>query len=139
MRNHPPGYSLAAVAKNSIRMERDHFRQDLEPARAARLFQRHVELIELETTSYCNRTCSFCPNSFIDRRSEKLLMPDAAWRAIVSGLRAVDYSHTIVWSRYSEPLSERGIVDRIREVREAAPRARISVNSNGDYLDPDYV
>src|SRR4051812_19388145 len=106
MRNHSSGYSLAAVAKNSVRMEGDHFREDLDPAGAAGLFRRHVELIELEPTSYCNRTCSFCPNSFLDRRSEKLLMPDRAWRAIVSGLEAVDYDRTIVWSRYSEPLSE---------------------------------
>ena len=60
-----------------------------------------------------------------------------AWRAIVDGLRDVEYGNTIVWSRYSEPLSERGIVDRIREVRAAAPRSRTCVNTNGDYLDPD--
>ena len=51
--------SFAAVAKNSLRMEPDQFRTDLSPDRALELFQRHVELIEVETTSYCNRTCSF--------------------------------------------------------------------------------
>jgi hypothetical protein len=120
-------------------MEPDHFRLDLSHAEGIRLFKEHVELVEFETTSYCNRTCSFCPNSFIDRLSEKLTMPEHSWRAILDGLREVDYSSTIVWSRYSEPLSERRILQRIREVREAAPGSRICINSNGDYLDADYL
>jgi MoaA/NifB/PqqE/SkfB family radical SAM enzyme len=120
-------------------MEHDHFRLDLPHADAVRLFRDHIELVEFETTSYCNRTCSFCPNSFIDRLSEKLTMPEPAWQMILAGLREVDYDGTIVWSRYSEPLSEVRIVDRIREVRHAAPRCRIGVNSNGDFLDADYL
>src|SRR5690349_18554860 len=131
--------SVGAVVRNSLRMEPAHFRFDLPQDEAVRLFREHVELIEFETTSYCNRTCSFCPNSFIDRLSEKLTMPEATWQTILSGLRDVDYSGSVVWSRYSEPLSERRIIERIREVRRAAPAARICINSNGDYLDADYL
>jgi MoaA/NifB/PqqE/SkfB family radical SAM enzyme len=132
-------HSLGAVVRNSLRMEDAHFRSDLPRDEAVRLFGEQVELIEFETTSYCNRTCSFCPNSIIDRLSEKLIMPEATWQAILDGLREVEYSSTIVWSRYSEPLSERRILERVRQVREAAPRARICINSNGDYLDADYL
>ena len=66
-------------------------------------------------------------------------MPDETWQAILDGLRSVDYDGTFVWSRYSEPLSEKRILDRIREVRAAAPRTRITVNSNGDFLTADYL
>jgi MoaA/NifB/PqqE/SkfB family radical SAM enzyme len=132
-------HSVGAVVRNSLRVEPGHFRLDLAPADATRLFKEHVELVEVETTSYCNRTCSFCPNSFIDRLSEKLMMPEPAWQAILAGLEEVGYDGTIVWSRYSEPLSERRILNRIREVRRAAPRCRICVNSNGDFLDADYL
>ena len=131
--------SLAAVAKNSLRIEPRHYDRNLDRAQAAELFRDHVELVEFETTSYCNRTCSFCPNSQIDRRSEKTSMPEATWRRIVDDLRELDYSGTIVWSRYSEPTSEKRIVERIAEVRQAAPRARIAINSNGDYLTPAYL
>jgi hypothetical protein len=131
--------SFAAVAKNSLMMEPDQFRTDLSPDRARELFKRHVELIEVETTSYCNRTCSFCPNAQIDRRSEKHIMPEETWQAILDGMREVDFDGSIVWSRYSEPLSEKRILDRIREVRLAAPKARITVNSNGDFLTADYL
>src|SRR2546423_3200780 len=133
MRGRKPFASIGAVIRNSLRMEDGHFRFDLPRDEALALFRDHVELIEFETISYCNRTCSFCPNSFIDRRSEKLSMPDSAWAAILDGLRDVGYSRTLVWSRYSEPLSEPAIVGRIRQARAAAPRARICVNSNGDY------
>jgi len=120
-------------------MEENHFRRDLPQKDAIRLFKKYVELIEVETTSYCNRTCSFCPNSFIDRRSEKSTMPEDTWQEILRGLREVAYDGTIVWSRYSEPLSERRILNRIREVRLAAPRIRICINSNGDYLDSTFL
>jgi len=131
--------SFAVVLRNSFRAEQDHFRKDLPTNRARALFKKHIELVEFETTSYCNRVCSFCPNKFIDRRSEKLIMPDHTWKAILQGLKEVDYDGTVVWSRYSEPLSEHQIVERIRDVRSCAPKARIGINSNGDYLDSDYL
>src|SRR5262249_17239191 len=131
--------SFGSVLRNSVRIEANHLRSELARAELLSLFKSHVELIEVETTSYCNRVCSFCPNSFLDRRSEKHSMPEAAWDAILSGLRELDYSGGFVWSRYSEPLSERRIVERIHEVRSASPRCRICINSNGDYLDSSYL
>jgi hypothetical protein len=64
-------HSAAALVRNSLRIEPDQFRLDLSHRDAVGLFKRRVELLEIETTSYCNRTCSFCPNAFIDRLSEK--------------------------------------------------------------------
>jgi hypothetical protein len=132
-------HSVGAIVRNSLKMEDEHFRFDLETADAQGLFTRHVEQIEWETTSYCNRVCSFCPNSFLDRLSAKHTMPEVTWQAILDDLRAINYSGSVIWSRYSEPLSERHIVERIRQVRRAAPQARICIFSNGDYLDADYL
>lgn len=132
-------HSLGAVIKNSLKIESAHFATALPNDAAIGLFKRHVELIEIETTSYCNRTCSFCPNSFIDRRSEKHTMPEDTWETILGGLRELDYTRNLVWSRYSEPLSERRITERIKQVRDVAPRARLCIDSNGDYLDKDYL
>ena len=40
---------------------------------------------------------------------------------------------------YNEPLSDRAIVGHISRVREAAPAATISVYSNGDYVNAEYL
>jgi hypothetical protein len=131
--------SAAAVLKNSLRAEPGHYDLQLPRAKAIELFQRHVGLVEVETTSYCNRTCSFCPNSFIDRRSKKHPMPEPVWERILDDLRVLDYSGSFFWCRYSEPTSEERLVERIRQVRRVAPKARIGIDSNGDYLDEDYL
>jgi hypothetical protein len=131
--------SIAAVIRNGLRIEPAHLSSSLGRSESTALFRRFVEQIEVETTSFCNRTCSFCPNSFIDRRSERLSMPEPTWHTIVGGLREVRFEGTFVWSRYSEPLSERRILDRVREVRAAAPACRVAINTNGDYLDGSYL
>jgi len=127
-----------AVVKNSLRIVPEHFEVDLPRSRAVQLFKEFVELIEIETTAYCNRTCSFCPNSFLDRRTIRF-MPDDTWQAILAGMREVDYDGTVVWSRYSEPTSEKGITERIKQVKEAAPNCRVCINTNGDYLNAGYL
>jgi hypothetical protein len=136
---HGTGRSIAGIARNGLRTQSAHFDAALNHRDALRLFAEFVEQIEVETTSYCNRVCSFCPNSFIDRRSEQSPMPEPAWRAILEGLAEVGFRGTFVWSRYSEPLSEERIVERIKEVRRAAPACRIAINTNGDYLDRKYL
>ena len=127
------------VLRHSLRQEPDHYDRLLPRDRAVALFKRHVELIEVETTSYCNRTCSFCPNSSIDRRSEKVIMPEACWDNILRDLHDCDYDGSFFWCRYSEPLSERRIIERIAEVRRAAPQSHICIDSNGDYLDGAFL
>lgn len=132
-------HSVGAVVRNSLRMQPEHFQTSLAEPDAVKLFQSSVEMIEVETTSFCNRTCSFCPNSFIDRHSEKNSTPEEVWQAILVGLKQVNYSGNFVWSRYSEPLSEKRILDRIQDVHQAAPNCRVGINSNGDYLNADYL
>jgi hypothetical protein len=130
--------ATGAVVRNSLRLERDHFRHDLTRADALELFKKSVELIEYETTAYCNRVCSFCPNSFLDRRTVRE-MPEDVWRKILLNLNEVDYDGTVVWSRYAEATSEERLPDRVRQVKDAAPKCRVAVNSNGDYLNAKYL
>jgi radical SAM protein with 4Fe4S-binding SPASM domain len=61
-------------------------------------------------------------------------MPPETWQAILDGLRETRFEGTVVWSRYAEALAQKDIINRIRAVRSAAPRARLAMNSNGDYL-----
>ena len=47
--------------------------------------------IEIEVFSYCNRKCWFCPNSFIDRRTENLIMPEEKYLNILQQLKDMNF------------------------------------------------
>src|SRR5439155_16258576 len=103
------------------------------------LFASSVKLVEIETFTYCNRTCWFCPNSRIDRRTTNRYMDEELYLKIISELAEIDYRGTITYSRYNEPLADRIILTRLREARAALPNALLSTHTNGDYLTRDYL
>ncbi|MDP4028259.1 MAG: radical SAM protein [Gallionella sp.] len=108
-----------------------------ESARA--LFARSVERIEVETHSYCNRRCDYCPNAVGDRLGANQRMADDIWHLLLSNLREIDYAANFIFTSYNEPLADKIILQRIREAREYIPRARTMIYTNGDYLKPDYL
>lgn len=108
---------------------------DTSVERSRELFKQFVELVEIENHSYCNRTCWFCPNVFLDRRSANHVMPDALFRKLVGDLQSIDYTQTLVWSRYHEPMADDSIYPRIAEARRSLPGAYLVLTSNGDYLN----
>lgn len=103
-------------------------------------FKNQLKLIEIEVFSYCNRKCWFCPNSYIDRKSETILMPESAYISILEQLKEIDYDQEITYSRYNEPLSKKDIIlKRISQAREYLPKAKLRTNTNGDYLSLKYI
>lgn len=120
-------------------MELAHFRPATTRDEARRLFAASVSMVEVELFSYCNRVCWFCPNSSIDRRSQREFMAPAIYHGILDRLAEIDYAGSISYSRYNEPLADRSILDRIAEARAAVPRATLHTNTNGDYLTRDYL
>ena len=108
-------------------------RIDLDQAK--QLFVEFVDQVEIENHNFCNRVCWFCPNSFIDRRSELRLMSDTVFEKIITDLAAVNYTGALTWSRYHEALADDSIFDRIAHARRALPEAALVVISNGDYMD----
>jgi len=113
----------------------DLLRADTPIVRVKRLFAQYVELVEIENHSYCNRTCWFCPNAFLDRRSVNHLMPDAVFEKIIGDLASIDYRQTLVWSRYHEALAHESIYARVARARALLPKALLVITSNGDYLN----
>lgn len=103
-------------------------------------FKDNLKLIEIEVFSYCNRKCWFCPNSYIDRKSETIIMPEQKYLSILEQLKEIDYDQEITYSRYNEPLSKKEIIlERIRQAREYLPKAKLRTNTNGDYLSLKYI
>ena len=96
--------------------------------------------IEIEVFSYCNRKCWFCPNSFIDRRTVNLIMPEQKYLNILQQLKDMNFEGEIAYSRYNEPLSHKDIfIKRLKQAREYLPKAKLRTNSNGDYVTKNYI
>nr|VFJ43145.1 MAG: Radical SAM superfamily protein [Candidatus Kentron sp. DK] len=119
--------------------EQDHFVGGLDPVRARRLFARSVSMVEIETSSYCNRVCWFCSNATYDRRSQKQFMDSSLYERILDELASIRYQQKISYSRYNEPLASPTILDRIREANRIIPGALLHLNTNGDFLDREYL
>jgi MoaA/NifB/PqqE/SkfB family radical SAM enzyme len=106
---------------------------------AKALFKRAVLRVEVETHSYCNRRCGYCPNVVGDRLGDNKRMPDRIFARIFDDLAEIDYDQIVVFSGYNEPLADRHILARISQARRSAPKSTIRTYTNGDYLKPDYV
>ena len=101
-----------------------------------RLFKRNVELVEVEPHAYCNRTCSFCPNSIIDRLTIKETFDAKLYEKLLDDLASIDYDRTLRLARYSEPMAHDHIYDMVARARRRLPRAVLDIVTNGDYLTP---
>ena len=93
-----------------------------------------IRLIELELFSFCNRTCNFCPNHYIDRLSDNKVLPIDVFKKLIDELKLNQFKGVISFSRYCEPFAFRNILEeRIKYIREHLPGIKLVCNTNGDY------
>ena len=88
---------------------------------AKRYFASTVGRVEVETHSYCNRRCSYCPNVVGDRLGDNVRMEEPVWRMVLDNLAEIGFRHNFVMNSYNEPLADRAILDRIREHGKRCP------------------
>jgi len=109
----------------------------LDQAGKRALFKRNITLVELEPHAFCNRTCSFCPNSTIDRLTVKTALERPLYESILNDLKAIEYDQMLRFARYSEPMADDHIYDMVAMARRHLPKADIDIVTNGDYLDAE--
>ena len=128
-----------------MNITQDHFRpgDQLTDEQARNLFAQSVSLVEIETFTFCNRTCHFCPNKDMPFRQDKAggkFMDTDLYSRILRDLHSISYTGSVTYSRYNEPLAERDtILARIREARMWLPQSFLFTHTNGDYLTRDYL
>lgn len=115
----------------------EHFRAP-PPESQAELFRTAVRSVEIEVSSFCNRSCWFCPNATHSRR-ERNFMSDDVYSWVIGALAGISYDGVISYSGYTEAAHDRSFLDRIRFARERLPHSHIFTCSNGDYLTPEYL
>lgn len=93
-----------------------------------------LRLIEIELFSFCNRTCNFCPNHYIDRLTGNKVLDINIFKNLILELKQERFSGVISFSRYCEPFAFRSILeDRIKFIRKHLPHTKLVSNTNGDY------
>lgn len=98
------------------------------------LFKEFVEVVNLETTTQCNRHCSYCPLAKDDRGMSQVSLKDSIFEKILLELSAINYNGLISLNLYNEPLLDKNLEEKIIKIRSKLPNCFISFNSNGDYL-----
>jgi cyclic pyranopterin phosphate synthase len=102
-------------------------------------FRDMFENVNVETTTWCNRRCEWCPNSVFDRglRENQRWMPTKLIHKIIDELGAIGYRGKFSPHSYGEPLLDKRIPELIAYARKAMPHANIVLKSNGDLLTPE--
>ena len=75
----------------------------------------NIAVIDIETSTACNRKCDYCPNSVYDNASlaNESFMDQFVFEKIIQDLWSENYSGEICLQRYNEPLMDRRIVDLV--------------------------
>lgn len=120
-----------------LRIANQQFHRQPDPAIQKELFSSSVKRVAIETSSYCNRRCVFCPNADGSRLGTRKLMPDEMFNAIIDDLAQIGYSNAILFHLYNEPLANPNIFFQIAYARLKLPKAALSFNTNGDYIKAD--
>ena len=98
------------------------------------LFKKYVEIINLETSAYCNRVCPYCPVSIYERKDKTIKIPESILSSIITALKEVDYTKRISLNLYNEPLYSSFIFEVLSKLNRELPNSILHLNSNGDYI-----
>ncbi len=88
--------------------------------------------VEIETTTICNRKCSYCPNYTVGRPPR--LMEENTFYKIIDSLKKYNFQGRISPHFYGEPLTDSRLEMFIRYAHTNLPKATIKLFTNGDLL-----
>jgi MoaA/NifB/PqqE/SkfB family radical SAM enzyme len=107
---------------------------------AKELFKSHVEIVHIEISSYCNRRCSYCPVSTVDRLSSINYMDNEIFLKILNELSLIEYDGFVSLALFNEPTHDREyLLWRMRLIQKYLKKAKVYFHSNGDYLDGEFL
>lgn len=115
------------------------FTVNTNPSIQKQLFKKFVGTIHLELHSFCNRKCSYCPVSQVDRLKNPISLESKSYEGLLENLRSIDFDGRISINVYNEPLADESTIAKIESIRRHLPEVRISSNSNGDYLTKELL
>ncbi len=88
--------------------------------------------ISIETTSVCNRKCSYCPVSKYDRGQHFMEME--LFKKVIDELKSIGYKGDIVHHFYAEPLLDKRLEKFLEYEKNKLPNSKVRIYTNGDFL-----
>lgn len=90
----------------------------------------------IETTTYCNRKCTYCPNALNDRgeQSNEKVLDENLFKKIIDELASLGFAGKILPHLYGEPLLDKRLVNLVRYTKQKLPRSLVVIHTNGDFL-----
>jgi len=119
--------SIVQDAKTMFRFARNMVKKGVPYDRSARFDE-----IQIETTSVCNRSCDFCPNSVNPPPSSR--MSSVLFQKIADELGDMEYSGNIALYLRNEPFMDKSLHKSVRLIRDKCPKSFIYIASNGDLV-----
>ncbi|MBU0894639.1 MAG: SPASM domain-containing protein [Nanoarchaeota archaeon] len=95
--------------------------------------------IALETTTYCNLRCEFCPNSKYPRGLKKntKLMDLHLIKKIINELSEIRFRGRVFLHFYGEPLTDERLPEILSYIKKKLPKNPVQINTNGFLLTLD--
>ena len=88
--------------------------------------------IEIQTSTYCNYNCQFCPNNKIERPQGK--MSKSLYIKIIKELSDINFSGVIIPFLANEPFLDERIFEFVEIARKYCPNAHIRLATNASVL-----
>jgi radical SAM protein with 4Fe4S-binding SPASM domain len=92
-----------------------------------------VLFVEFELNSHCNKSCSYCPNGAEEARPFKI-MDLNTFKKTIFELMQMQYSKTISFHFYGEPLLRKDLEIFMALTRALLPASQINLYSNGTLM-----
>ncbi|MDA0049030.1 radical SAM protein [Brachyspira hyodysenteriae] len=90
-------------------------------------------MVSFEISTYCNRKCWYCPNSY--NETLKKFMDWNIFIKAIEELKNIKYSGAISYNLYNEPLFDDRLEDFIRHTHNSLPNVITVLYTNGDILN----
>ena len=88
--------------------------------------------IQIQTVSWCNRSCAFCPSGKFP--VAKTFMPLDVYHRVIDQLGALQFRGRISPYLMNESLLDKRLPELIAYARRQCPESWIAINTNGDAL-----
>jgi len=92
-------------------------------------------IFEISNSGMCNRKCAFCPRSDPNYKHVNEFISQMLHEKIYDELKDNDFSGSVIFSGFVEPLLDKRIYKQIQDIRNKLPKANIELITNGDPLN----